>query len=313
MCNLCNLWVTDTSYHNQRSVRTNTRKHPVLLGSLFFHFTKDVTTFPQFALEIKIHGITKDIRKVVADLEKVIWQGFKQIFPISKPLYCVGQLQERDKKKIEKLLSKTHSNAAEKKKAKSEIFNDLYGVREGGTYENGLAESGNENDFLTKLNSLEKIWESLCPGFFEWFVLKRKQKIIESVIVSARDGINLDGLHYQNDIESIHFAEKMRQYFSKKSVNEFIESFESFCNRQDQRAFCGSRSISVATEYEKFKVDSVQWRRWSMKKRQEHVKRFHNYRENLADAYKKPRNSGRKPGAYARSKRPNKEPDPDYG
>ena len=195
MCNLCNLWVTDTSYHSQRSVRTNTGKRPVLLGPVFFHFTKDVTTFPQFALEIKLHVITKDIRKVGVDLKKVIWLGLKQIFPISKPLYCVGQLQKRDKKKIEKLLSKTHSNAAEKKKAKSEIFNDLYGVREGGTYENGLAESGNENDFLTKLNSLEKIWESLCPGFFEWFVLKRKQKFIESVIVSARYGTNLDGLH----------------------------------------------------------------------------------------------------------------------
>ena len=168
-------------------------------------------------------------------------------------------MQERDKKKIEKLLSKTHSNASEKKKAKSKIFNDLYGVREGGTYENGLAESGNENDFLTKLNSIEKIWESLCPGFFEWFVLKMKQKFIESVIVSGRDGTNLDGLHYQNDIEFIHFAEKMRQYFSKKSVNEFIESFGSFCNRQDQKAFCGARSISDATEYEKFKVDSAEW------------------------------------------------------
>lgn len=105
----------------------------------------------------------------------------------------------------------------------------------------------------------------------------------------------------------------MRQYFLRKSVNEFIESFESFYNRQDQRAFCGARSILFATEYGKLKVDSVQWHRWSMKKRQEHVKRFRNNKPNLTDAYKKPRNSGRKPGAYARSKRPNKEPDPDGG
>ena len=153
------------SYHYQRSVRTNTRKHPVFLGPLFFHFTKDVTTFPQFALEIKLHVITKDIRKVGGDLEKVIWQGLKQIFPISKPLYCVGQLQQRDEKKIEKLLSKTHSNAAEKKKAKFEILNDLYGVREGGTYENGLAESGNKKKKLTKLNSLEKNTEKPLSRF----------------------------------------------------------------------------------------------------------------------------------------------------
>ena len=105
----------------------------------------------------------------------------------------------------------------------------------------------------------------------------------------------------------------MRQYFLRKSVNEFIESFESFYNRQDQRAFCGARLILFATEYGKLKVDSAQWHRWSMKKRQEHVKRFRNHKPNLTDAYKKPSNSGRKPGAYARSKRPNKEPDPDCG
>ena len=33
--NLCNLWVIDTSYHNQRLVRTNTRKHPMFLDPLF--------------------------------------------------------------------------------------------------------------------------------------------------------------------------------------------------------------------------------------------------------------------------------------
>ena len=135
-----------------------------------------------------------------------IWQGLKQIFLSNKPLYCVRHLQQRDEKKIEKLLSKTHSSAAERNKAKSEILKDLYWVREGGMYEYVLAESENENDFLTKLNSLEKRCKSLCPGFFEWFVLKREQKFIESVIVSARDGTNLDGLYYQNDIECIHFV-----------------------------------------------------------------------------------------------------------
>ena len=118
-------------------------------------------------------------------------------------------MQQRDEKKIEKLLSKTHSNAAERNKAKSEILKDLYGVREGGMNEYVLAESENENDFLTKLNSLERKCKSLCPGFFEWFLLKRKQKFIESVIVSTRDGTNLDGLYYQNDIECIHFVAKM--------------------------------------------------------------------------------------------------------
>ena len=154
--------------------------------------------------------------------------------------------------------------------------------------------------------------KSLCLGFFEWFVLKRKQKFIENVIVSARDGTDLDGSYYQNYIESIHFIEKMQQCFSKKSVNEVIKSFESFYDWQEQeevRAFYRAGLFSVATEYEKFKAGSKQWHQWSMKKRQEHVKRFRNYKLNLTDAYKKPGNSGRKPGAYTKSKRPNTEPD----
>ena len=104
----------------------------------------------------------------------------------------------------------------------------------------------------------------------------------------------------------------MRQCFSKKSINEIIKSFESFYNRQDKeelRALYGAGSFSVATEYEKFKLDSAQWHRWLMKKKQDHIKRFRNYKPNLTDAYKKPCNSERKPGAYTKSKRPNTEPD----
>ena len=138
--NLYNLWVTDTSYRNQRLVRTNTRKHPMFLGPLFFHFTTDVTTFSRFAFEIKPHGITKDIRIFGVDLEAEIWQGLKQIFQSSKP-YTVPGIYSKGIKKIEKLLSKTHSNAAEKSKAKSEILKVLYGFREGGIYKYGLSES----------------------------------------------------------------------------------------------------------------------------------------------------------------------------
>ena len=146
--NLCNLWVTDNSYCNQRLVKTNTRKHPVFLGPILVHFTKYITTFSQFELETKLRGITKDIKKVGVDLEEAIWQVLKQIFPSSTPLFCVRHLQQRYEKKIEKLLSNTHSNAAERNNAKSGILIDLYRAREGGMYEYVLAESENKNGFF---------------------------------------------------------------------------------------------------------------------------------------------------------------------
>ena len=93
----------------------------------------------------------------------------------------------------------------------------------------------------------------------------------------------------------------------KKVCQEVIKSFELFYNRQDQgevKALHGT-GFSVATEYEKFKVDSAQWHRWSTKKRQEHAIRFPNYKPNITDTYKKPCRCVRKFGAYIKSKHPN--------
>ena len=77
----------------------------------------------------------------------------KQIFPRSKPFYFVWHLHQRDKRKIEVLLSKNSSNATEKNKAKAEILN---GHREA--------------ECLSKIlwqNSLQQKWKSLFPGFYE--------------------------------------------------------------------------------------------------------------------------------------------------
>ena len=39
--NLCNLWITDTSYRNKRLVNIIDGKTPVHLGPIMLHFTKD--------------------------------------------------------------------------------------------------------------------------------------------------------------------------------------------------------------------------------------------------------------------------------
>ena len=35
------MWVTDISYRNKRLINSVSRKHPVFLGSVMTHFTKD--------------------------------------------------------------------------------------------------------------------------------------------------------------------------------------------------------------------------------------------------------------------------------
>ena len=60
-----------------------------------------------------------------------------------------------------------------------------------------------KNDFNVKLLSYKLQWEKLCPGFYEWFATHCK-KIAERNIQSARAMTNVEGLHYQNNVELLH-------------------------------------------------------------------------------------------------------------
>ena len=50
--------------------------------------------------------------------------------------------------KIDSLMEKVTASAAEKNQAKAEILKDIYGERKGTTYDFGLAEAANDEDFL---------------------------------------------------------------------------------------------------------------------------------------------------------------------
>ena len=84
-------------------------------------------------------------------------------------LYCVRYPEQRDEMKLDSLMEKVTASTAEKIQAKVEILQDIYGEQSCTTYGFGLAEAANVKYFLGKLSSLDRSWESLCPGFFQWF------------------------------------------------------------------------------------------------------------------------------------------------
>eukprot|EP00794_Sanderia_malayensis_P002387 gene2387-2747_t len=310
--NLCDLWVTDTCYRNKRIVHSSSGKHPVFLGPAMFHFTKGPDSFSRLALElIAADPGLRNLKKVGVDMEEAIFSGFKHHIPDLKRLLCVRHLSSRDEEKLLKLLQVLKINQAQRNHAKSEIIKDIYGERKGNVYEYGLADSFDNEDFNVKLGSLEEKWGKLCPGFHEWFVRKRKAKLIESVIQSARTGTDTVGLYYQNDIESLHFVEKHNQSFGKLSTLEVISYMKKMHDRQDSdeiRAIYGAGRYVLSTEYKKFSVDSALWHSWSTKRKEDHIKAFRDYRIGPSDSFHKPRNAGRKPG-YNTRRRNHDEPD----
>ena len=235
----------------------------------------------------------KSLKKIGVDLESAIYNGFKKLFPTLYRLLCIRHLSERDRQNLDKLLKLTKMNEGQKPKAKAELIKDLHGERKGNSYEYGLAEAFDEMDLSNKLSSLEARWNSLCPGFYNWFKQKRQTLFASTVVQSAREGTDVCGLFYQNDIESQHFVVK------KLAVVDVIVSLEQMVNRQDQeevRALYGGGSYEISKEYTRFLVDSARWHCWSSQRREQHLSTFRKFEPSIGDSFKISKNAGRKPG-----------------
>ena len=113
--------------------------------------------------------------------------------------------------------------------------------------------------------SLERKWESRCPGFFKWFNEKRKKRSIEGVI---------------------------------ERFQQLLETQEN----EEIRAIYNANSYSLATTYKSFQVDSVRWHSWDEETRENHIKKMRNYTPTPSHAFDKPSNARRKPSSITRKK-----------
>ena len=183
---------------------------------------------------------------------------------------------------------------------------DIYGTQTGSVLELGLCEAFDEQDFDAKSSSLKEKWNRLCPGFHDWFVQKRRELFISSVIQSAREGSNVNGLYYQNDIESQHSVEKCIQGFQKKDVITVVQNLKKLSERQELdeiRALYGAGNYKLAEPYKSFFVSSEKWHGWNSARKQDHLKKFREYKPTPTDLFHKPSNAGRKPGNNQRKRK----------
>ena len=97
----------------------------------------------------------------------------------------------------------------------------------------GLVDSTDIDDFRIKLESLKSVWDNLCPGFHKWFSKNRASFFEQSVIESARTGTEVQGVYYNNSIESQHFREKMEQSYKKGTVADVISTLKKLVDRQE--------------------------------------------------------------------------------
>ena len=148
--------------------------------------------------------------------------------------------------------------AAEKIQAKAEILKDIYGEQKG----------TNDQDFLGKLNSLDRRWESLCPGFFQWFCNNRVDKFLESLICLAPEGTEVVSLYYQNDSKSMDFVERRNSNLEKRTWLMSLRMLAKWYNNhkiEEIRALYEAGHYELAMTHKRFAIDSARWHSWPEK------------------------------------------------
>lgn len=156
------LWLTDTTFTNERLQTHRNGNHPEFPGPSFWHFRKDQAMYRRFAGELVIAKpeLIK-IKKVGHDLDKAIAKGMTDIFVDAKNLWCTQHLKDRDAQKLKAM----GCNEGTQKR----IMADIYGCQQQLLLEMGLADADDPKDFDMNLDSLKEVWERVAPGFHQWF------------------------------------------------------------------------------------------------------------------------------------------------
>ena len=113
------------------------------------------------------------------------------------------------------------------------------------------------DDFKAKLSSLKETWESLTPGFHDWFSRTRANQFIESVIETARAGSGIKGLFYNNAIESLHSKLKETIVTKTNSITDVVNLIQDLLIKQrteEVRAIYQTGKYRLAEEYKMFEV-----------------------------------------------------------
>eukprot|EP00112_Aurelia_sp_Birch-Aquarium-sp1_P014208 Seg3052.3 transcript_id=Seg3052.3/GoldUCD/mRNA.D3Y31 product="hypothetical protein" protein_id=Seg3052.3/GoldUCD/D3Y31 len=301
------LWLTDTTYSNEALLDSN-GKHPEFPGPSMWHFKKNRETYRRFAGELVMNTPSLiELKKIGHDLDVAIPNGLTDLFTTAKKLWCTQHMQERDAFKLKQL-------GANKNTVKR-IMADIYGSQDDVIFQAGLADSADREDFSTKLESLQDIWDDLLPGFFSWFKKRRSVVFQECLIMQAREELGISGRFYTNGLELKHKLQKkvLREEEVPQevaAVSEVLQNWAAQYQTEEVRAIRGLGKYHLAPGYDKFFVEPTTWNRWGPDRQAEHLKKFSEFRPAAYNSYQKPKKAGHKASPDA-SKRRARLPEPE--
>lgn len=247
------------------------------------------------------------ISRVGHDMDDAVCGGLGDIFQNAHHLFCTQHIQEADVRHLQ-MMGANQSTI-------KHIIADIYGSHVGLVEEFGLADADDEEDFDVKYLSLKPIWDSLAPGFHDWFLKHREEIFKKNLVQTARVKHNVTGRYYSNGLESHHrlIKKELSENGNPKSVEKVNEILYNRIDKyycEVERAIRGIGEYRLAPGYEQFSISVPRWIQWSSARKQQHMEKFFNYVPKAVNQYKRPPSAGHK--AVPRKKHRSEQVEPEF-
>jgi hypothetical protein len=267
--NLGQSYVTITVYKNLHVLRSATSEHPIFVGPMFLHWDGSSITYQKFLSYLRSHIDNEvdtavrynDALTIGTDDEKALVKALQICFPSANHLLCMIHLQDNTR---HLLCDKLGVN----KQKREQIIHDVFRV---------LPEANDSVLFSRQADEIEEKYESELPIFVEYFN-NRLRPAIEKHVNSRNKKTTVCWTN--NNCESMNHIIKLTCNWTPQQLPELVRKLESVVQAQMQevrRAVHGQGDFVLAPNYNKFRVQDMEWKCMTSEQKSDHLKRLYRY------------------------------------
>ena len=204
------------------------------------------------------------------DGEECLFNAFSVQFPQACHVRCF--LHFRDNCKAKLLEMKVSNDAL------LEIIQDVFGSLIRG--KPGLVDAFTAGDLRNQFNQVKTKWESIAPGFHNWFLEYKLQEIEDSMLSPIRQAAGLGNPpepFYTNEIESINRVIKRKAGYKASEWPEFCKLAKELIDEQKneiEKAVVGVGEYRFCDEFKHLQLSLVKWSSMTKLQREKYLQKL---------------------------------------
>lgn len=256
--NLGNFSVTATCYRHLLLHNKESKTFPIMVGPVLIHQRKEYDTYSIFTDFLAKQ--VKTMKAIGTDGEEALTKACKSSFPSAVQLRCFLHFERN----IKEYLKRIGVDEANRKL----ICADLLGQQIGVSFEEGLVDSNNNEEFESRLNSLLNLWKDRLGDkgteFYRWFT-KYKKEVMKSYMlkpVRAKSGLgNPPKKFTTNGVECVNSLLK-KETNHALPADQFVAKVSNLVDRQKKNvewALIGKGPLKMHPSIQSFEISSQRW------------------------------------------------------